>query len=66
MKQIIRNKADVKRSTTSCLQASLQLFTTEMTTSSVATPTAPLQTYRVTINPKSSGMRTVRKDIAST
>ena len=66
MKPIIKNKADVK---------TVYNFLSSSVASAVCNrndhvlsghPTAPLQTYRVTINPKSSGMRTVRKDIAST
>jgi hypothetical protein len=66
MKQIIETKADVK---------TIYNFLSSSVASAVYNrndhvlsghPTAPLQTYRVTISPKSSGMRTVRKDIAST
>jgi len=66
MKQIIKDKAELK---------TVYNFLSSSVASAVYNrndhvlsghPTSPLQTYRVTINRKSSGMRTVRKDIAST
>jgi hypothetical protein len=64
MEETIKNKANVKMVWNFLFSSVASAVYNRNDHVPTGHPAAPLQTYRVTINSKSSRMRTVRKDIA--